>query len=102
MSLYFSLESNSNLITTSRTSWGTLEKRAILEFVIVSNKKNTPDVVLYEALDTLTNEICEKQILLDTFKILSINEGNQSGVVYDVNENPIIMAQYQVDYESKY
>jgi hypothetical protein len=28
-----------------------------LDFIIITNKKDTPDVAIYEALDTLSNEI---------------------------------------------
>lgn len=102
LSLYFSLENNSPLISSSRKNSWVINKRALVQFVLVSNKKDTPQVELFEALDLLTNEICEKRIFLDTFEILGINEDTQSWVTYDENENPIIIALYQIDYKSKY
>ncbi len=102
LSLYFALTNNSVLVNTSRKDGKNLVKRALFEFVIVSNNKAISNVEMYEALDTLSNEICEKHIDLDGFTIYNIFEENQSWVIVDTNENPILIAQYNFDYKSKY
>jgi hypothetical protein len=66
------------LVNTSRQEGKNLLKRGLFEFVIVSNNKAISNVEIYEALDTLSNEICEKQIDLNGFIIYNIFEENQS------------------------
>ena len=101
MTLYFSEVTNSELVGSDNTYKSTF-KRAVFDFVIITNKKDTPDVVLYEHLDKVSNEICWKGFSLWEFKVFWIQEGNQSGVVEDEGENPLIVAQYAIDYKSIY
>lgn len=101
---FFYLVSNGEKIWDDST-WMHL-KEALFEFVLISWEKNTPDVVLYEMLDTLANKI-----ILESwarweftwgFKINSIREGNQTGVFKDVKERPYIIAQFSMIYQSRY
>ena len=101
LSLYFSLSNNSPLIETDRNWRKIIKKRALLDFIIVTNKKDTPDVEIYEALDTLSNEIVWIEINLNWFIINWIQEWNQSWVLVDTNENPLLIAQYNIDYETQ-
>lgn len=102
LSLYFSLSNNAPIVETDRDWWKDVKKKALLDFVITTNKKDTPEVVIYEALDILSNEIVWSEIDLSWFIINWIQEGNQTGVLYDTNENPLLIAQFQVDYKNKY
>lgn len=102
LSLYFSLATNNPLVENDRKGQKNLKKRALLDFVLTANKKDTPEVVIYEALDILSNEIVWSEIDLSWFIINWIQEGNQTGVLYDTNENPLLIAQFQVDYKNKY
>lgn len=102
LSLYFGLSNNTPLIETDRKWQKNLKKRAIMEFVITTNKKDIPEAEIYEALDTLSNEIVGKEIQLTGFLINGIQEGNQSGVLVDTNENPLLVAQYDFDYKNNY
>ena len=55
MNGYFYLIQNQPSIEDDST--GVLTKEAIIEFVIISGDKATPDVVLYEDVDALSNMI---------------------------------------------
>ena len=101
LSLYFSLVNNSPLIETDRNWRKVIKKRALLDFVIITNKKDTPEVVIYEALDSLSNEIVGKEINLNWFIINWIQEWNQSWILVDTNENPLLISQYEIDYETQ-
>ena len=100
LTLYFRLESNKTLVDDD--SKRNLTKRSTFEFVIITNQKNIPDVEIYEALDTLINEITDKEIDLSWFKIKAIREITQSWILVDTNENPCLIAQFQIDYKSQY
>lgn len=100
--LYLSLINNNVLIDSNRKDWKNIYKRALIEFVIVTNQKDIAHVEIYENLDTLSNEICWKEINLDWFKIKTIKEENQSGILVDSWENPLLIASYLVDYIAKY
>lgn len=100
--LYFWLDNNIPLVENDRKWQKNIKKRWFLDFVIITNKKDTPDVVIYEALDTLSNEIVWLEIDLSWFKINWIQEWNQSWVLADENENKLLIAQYQFDYQSLY
>ena len=100
--LYLSLANNNPLVENDREGQKNLKKRALIDFVITTNKKNTPEVVIYEALDTLSNEIVGSEIDLSWFIINGVNEWNQSGVLVDENENPLLIAQFQFDYRNNY
>lgn len=102
---YFSLVSNDSFIGDDST-W-THIKEALIDFTIISWVKSTPQVELYEKLDTLSNLLVTEageRITLpgSTFIIYSIQEWIQSWVLYDVNENPYLMAQYKVIYQYRY
>jgi uncharacterized protein with NRDE domain len=102
LSLYFWLSNNTPLIETDRKWQKNLKKRALFEFVITTNKKDTPEVEIYEALDILSNEIVWLEIDLSWFTINWIQEWNQSWVLMDVNQNPLLVSQYFIDYTSLY
>lgn len=102
LSLYFWLSNNAPLIETDRKWQKNLKKRALFEFVITTNKKDIPEVEIYEALDTLSNEIVWKAVDLSWFIIHWIQEWNQSWVLMDTNENPLLIAQYEFDYKNNY
>ena len=100
LTLFFTLENNQTLIDDD--SKRLLTKRALFEFTIVTNKKEIPIVEIYESLDILVNEICWKEIDLSWFKILWIQEWIQSWILVDTNDNPLLIAQFKIDYKSKY
>lgn len=102
LSLYFGLSNNAPLIETDRKWQKNLKKRALLEFVITTNKKNIPEVEIYEALDILSNEIVWLQIDLSWFIIHWIQEWNQSWVLIDTNQNPLLIAQFEFIYKNNY
>ncbi len=102
LSLYFSLSNNDPLVDNDRCWQKNISKRALIDFVITTNKKNTPEVVIYEALDTLSNELVWSNIDLSWFSIYWIQEWNQTGVLVDTNENPLLIAQFQLDYKNNY
>lgn len=102
---YFHLVSNSEKLWDDST-WTNL-KEAVFDFIIISWNKATPDVVIYEMLDTLSNLIITdawERVTLPTsnFIIYSIKEWQQSGVLHDVNENPYLMTQYRFIYKYRY
>lgn len=101
---YFYLIDNQPVISDDST--GVLEKEAIIEFVIISGDKATPDVVLYEDLDALSNlivtEAGDKIELPWGFTIYSIQERWQSWILSDTKERPYIVAQYMFRYKSRY
>lgn len=102
---YFTLVSNSEKIGDDST-W-TLLKEATLDFYIISWDKATPDVVLFEKLDALSNALiteASERITLPSsnFIIYSIQEWQQSWVLHDVKENPYIAAQYKIIYQYRY
>lgn len=103
MYCYFLLDTNWDKIWDDST--GTLFKEALLEFYVCSNKKDTPDVSVFECLDTLSNAIVtqpgQNMIDLDSFKILSISEWIQSGILRD-QETPYLIAQYKCIYKYLY
>lgn len=82
------------------------KKEALMEFVVISWQKNTPDVELYEMLSSIVNKILLEEwdswTLTGGFKIGSIREGSQSGVFHDVKERPYIIAQFFFIYQSRY
>jgi hypothetical protein len=95
------LTNNTKLVETDRQWRKVIKKRALLDFIIITNKKDTPDVAIYEALDTLSNEIVWIEINLNWFIINWIQEWNQSWVLVDTTENPLLIAQYEIDYETQ-
>jgi hypothetical protein len=101
LSLYFSLSSNNAIVRSDRTWKKTLKKRAIIEFVLIANTKSIPEADFYEALDTLSNELVWSNYNMDWFKVDSIDEETQSWILYDTNENPLIIANYQFIYTSE-
>lgn len=105
LALYFGLTTNNTYIETDRNWQRILMKKAIMEFVVVWNKKNIPDVEMFEAFDVLVNEIVDKQFILankdlELVEVLNISELNQTWVVYDTNENPIIVWQFEFIYKN--
>lgn len=105
LSLYFWLTTNNTYIETDRNWQRILMKKAIMEFVVVWNKKDTPDVELFEAFDVLVNEIVDKQFILankdlELVEVLNISELNQTWVVFDTNENPLIIWQFEFIYKN--
>lgn len=103
MYCYFELQNNSDKIWDD--SNGTMYKEWLFEFYICSNKKDTPDVSVFECLDTLSNAIItqpgQNMINLDWFKVLSISEWPQSWILRDL-ETPYLIAQYKVVYKYLY
>ena len=86
---------------------GTHIKRATLEFTIIANGKNVPDQDLYTWLDAISNAIVtmggnDTRIDLSGLTLFSIEEGVQSGVIREVDENPQLLAQYGVLYKYRY
>jgi len=56
---------------------GMIYKEALFDFYLISNDKTTPDVVMYEKLDELSNKIRtynKSQINLNDFIIINIEE----------------------------
>lgn len=103
MSLYFWLSDNSPLVESDRKWQKNIKKRAFLEFVITTNKKDIPEVEIYETLDTLSNEIVGgDKVDLSWFIINWIQEWNQTWVLVDTDWNPLLIAQYQFDYKNNY
>ena len=103
MYLYFMLENNSPKISSD--NYWVHSKNALFDFYIIWNNKSKPDVELYQALDTLSNEIrtfWKDKIDLNWFIINSIEEWNQSGVLRDKNENPYIICQFDIIYKYLY
>lgn len=102
MYCYFALDTNSEKV--GNDSVGTVMKEGLFDFYICANDKNTPDVEIFEALDTLSNAILTEQwsnISLDSFKVSYIVEGAQSGILRD-EENPYLIAQYRIGYKYLY
>jgi len=102
LSLYFWLSRNSPLVTNDRDWNNNLVKRATLEFVITTNQKNIANVVIYEALDILSNALVGQWIALTWMSISSVQEWIQSGIIYDTNANPLLIAEYDFTYKSIY
>lgn len=82
------------------------KKESLMEFVVISWQKNTPDVELYEMLSSIVNKILLEEgaawELPGGFKIWSIREWSQSGVFHDVKERPYIIAQFFFIYQARY
>lgn len=80
---------------------------ALLEFYIIGNDKNMPDVEIYEALDALSNAIVtigsdDDIIDMGDMIVHSIAEGAQSGILRETDENPYLIAQYNILYKYRY
>jgi hypothetical protein len=101
---YFTLDRNAPKISSDVN--GIIRKEATLTFAIVEGQIDSPDVVLYEALDTLSNQLCtecnDSVINLSWFYIYSIEEGNQSGVIRWENHRAYIVADYTLIYKYRY
>lgn len=101
---YFRLENNSDKIADD--SIGTHIKEATFDFIIASWNKTTPDSDMYELLNELSNELVTQAgtriMLPGWFIIYSIQEGPQSWVLRDVNENPYLIWQYRFIYQYRY
>lgn len=101
---FFYLVSNGEKVSDD-SQWVHI-KESLFEFVLISGNKNTPDVVLYEMLDSLVNKIIleawDRWELTWWFTIQSIREWNQTGVFKDVNDRPYIIAQFFIIYQSRY
>ena len=103
--MYFQLLNNSELTGDDRS--GTTKKKALFEFYLVANDKATPDEDLYTWLDAVSNALVtiggdDDAITLGALKAHSIDEGQQSGVLRETDENPYIIAQYHISYKSLY
>lgn len=98
--LYFTLETNGEKIWDD-SKW-TIYKEWLFDFYLVYNDASTPDVVLYEKLNEISNLICFKTYDLNWFKISSISEWNQSWVLRNTKNNPLIIAQYNIIYKYLY
>lgn len=103
MYCYFYLDANSDKVSNDYA--GTVLKEWTFEFVICWNKKDTPDADIFDALDVLSNAIVTNEssdaINLSWFKIMSIQEGIQSGILRDI-ENPYLIARYTFIYKYLY
>lgn len=101
---YFRLENNSEKIWDDST-WTNM-KEATFDFIIASWDKSTPDSDMYELLNELSNAIViqagNRIVLPGWFIIYSIQEGSQSWVLRDVNENPYLIWQYKFIYQYRY
>lgn len=100
MYVYFELQTNSAKIRDDST-W-VLYKEALFDFYIISNNVSTPDVELYEKLDQISNSITWFRIDLNWFEILDIQEWNQSWVLRNDKNNPLVIAQYSIIYKYLY
>lgn len=103
--LYFQMLNNSEKVGNDRN--GTVKKIALFEFYIIGNDKNLPDVEIYEALDTISNNLVtiggdDDEIALWDLIMHSISEGAQSGILRETDENPYLIAQYNILYKSQY
>lgn len=103
--LYFQLLNNSEKVGNDRV--GGTKKMALLEFYIIGNDKNMPDVEIYEALDALSNAIVtigsdDDIIDMGDMIVHSIAEGAQSGILQETDENPYLIAQYNILYKYRY
>lgn len=103
MYCYFDLDGNNMSIRNDVD--GTIVKEGLFEFIISANKKNTPDVDVYEALDSFSNAVQTTKntpsIDLDGFKVYSITEDIQSGILRDT-ECPYLIARYRIVYKYFY
>lgn len=101
---YFRLENNSEKIWDD--SIGTHIKEATFDFIIASWDKSTPDSDMYQYLNNLSNLLViqdwNRVTLPWGFIIYSIQEGAQSWVLRDVNENPYLISQYKFIYQYRY
>lgn len=98
--LYFDISSNNPIVDSERIGKNILEKEAIMDFYLIFPSAWTPHVDIYAALNTISNNICEKWISLWDVKVSEIIEWNQTGVIREENETPFIFAQYRFFYES--
>lgn len=99
--VYFRLENNETHTATDHGT-GVLIKKASFDFIFVGGH-NTPDARLYAMLDTLSNAFCTKNIRIGSaFKIISIFEGQQSGVIRDTKQNPLLLWTYNIIYHARY
>jgi hypothetical protein len=99
---YFKLVQNTTI--TSDDNKGYMVKKATLDFAIIWQKKDISDMQMWVYLDSLSNAVCtlSESSWFDMWDvyIYSIEEGNQSGVERDDNQNPYIVAEYFVTYKS--
>ena len=103
MYCYFELDGNSSAARNDVD--GVMIKEGLFEFTFSANKKNTPDVDVYEALDTFTNAVQTTKgtpsISLNGFRIYSITEDIQSGILRD-QECPYLIARFKIVYKYFY
>lgn len=101
---YFRLENNSESIGDD--SHGTLHKKADFDFVFVGWSRDTSDREIYEMLDDFSRKfLTEKNegiILGKNFKIFSILDGDQSWVMRNEKENPLLLAVFSLRYQYRY
>lgn len=101
--LFFSMVNNNKQITNDIK--GTERKKALFDFYIIWENKNTAEVEIYEAYDSLANSIltdCSQNIDIWNITIHAIQEWNQSGILRDVKGRPFLIAQITISYTYQY
>ena len=102
LSLFFFSPNDIKETSSSIVWWIATRRKAIFNFVIVWNKKDIPDVEMFEHLDILTNEITWNFINLGWFLIRTINWEWHNWLQYDKKQNPIIVWEYEIIYQPEY
>lgn len=101
---YFRLENNSPSVHDDTT--GIIHKKADFDFIFVSGSRNTSDKEIYEMLDDFSRKfLTEKNewiTLGNNFKIFSVLDGQQSGVIRDEKQNPLLLAVFSLRYQYRY
>lgn len=101
---YFRLESNRPSISDDTS--GILHKKADFDFIFVGGSRDMSDREIYEMLDDFSRKfLTEKNewiILGKNFKIFSILDGDQSGVMRNEKENPLLLAVFSLRYQYRY
>lgn len=99
---YFKMESNSEAIKNDNSALAYM-KIASLDFVIASWKSDTPEVEMYELLNKISEIFLQIDgFSLDDLQINLVEEGQQSGVFRDDNNNPLIIGEYKFHYKYAY
>lgn len=103
LSLYFALTNNSVQISND-VRW-IERKKALFDFFISWENKSTPEVEIYEAIDSFVNSVMtDKTENIDIWglTIHSIEEGSQSGILRDSKDRPFVILQVYISYTYRY
>lgn len=100
--LFFALINNSKQISDD-VAWIN-RKKALLDFYIIWESRETAEVEIYEKFDALINAIYLENWSEDLgdFIIHSIIEWNQSWILRDSIDRPFLIAQIYITYNYRY